>query len=70
MAYAEFERSRKRLGDLSEDQEQALRVMINAIVSRFTHPVIKRLRESEDGHSSYLSAWRDLYHRGPNDPNE
>ncbi len=65
MAFAELERSRKRLGDLSEDQEQALQVMINAIVNRFTHPVIKQLRESEDGHSPYLSAWRDLYHRDP-----
>jgi glutamyl-tRNA reductase len=63
MAFSELERSRKRLGDLSEDQEQALRVMINAIVNKFTHPVIKQLRDSENGHSPYLSAWRDLYHR-------
>jgi len=67
MAFSEFERSRKRLGDLSEDQEQALRVMLNAIVNKFTHPVIKQLRESEDGHSPYLSAWRNLYHRDPHD---
>jgi glutamyl-tRNA reductase len=65
MAFSEFERSRKRLGDLNEDQEQALRVMINAIINKFTHPVIKQLRESENGHSPYLSAWRDLYHRDP-----
>jgi glutamyl-tRNA reductase len=65
MAFTEFERSRKRLGDLSEDQEQALRVMINAIVNRFTYPVIKQLRDSEDGHSPYLSAWRNFYHRDP-----
>jgi len=67
MAFSELERSRKRLGDLSEDQEQALRVMINAIVNKFTHPVIKQLRNSEDGHSPYLSAWRDLYHRDPHE---
>src|SRR6266540_1123965 len=67
MAFSELERSRKRLGGLSEDQEQALRVMINAIVNKFTHPVIKQLRESEDGHSPYLSAWRDLYHRDPSE---
>jgi glutamyl-tRNA reductase len=65
IAFAEFERSRKRLGDLTDDQEQALRVMINAIVNKFTHPMVKQLRESEDGHSPYLSAWRDLYHRDP-----
>jgi glutamyl-tRNA reductase len=67
MAFSELERSRKRLGDLSEGQEQALRVLINAIVNKFTHPVIKQLRESEDGHSPYLSAWRDLYHRDRSD---
>jgi len=67
MAFSELERSRKRLGDLSEDQEQALRVMVNAIVNKFTHPVIKQLRDSEDGHSPYLSAWRDLYHRDPHE---
>lgn len=63
MALAELERSRKRLGNLSEDQEEALRVMLNSIVNKFTQPVIKQLRESEDGHSPYLSAWRELYHR-------
>ncbi|MEK7831471.1 MAG: glutamyl-tRNA reductase, partial [Acidobacteriota bacterium] len=63
LALGEFERSRKRLGDLSEEQEEALRVMLNAIVNKFTQPVIKQLRESENGHSPYLSAWREAYHR-------
>jgi glutamyl-tRNA reductase len=63
MALAELERSRKKLGALDEDQEEALRVMVNAIVNKFMHPVIKQMRESEDGHSPYLAAWRDLYHK-------
>ncbi|HMV86753.1 MAG TPA: glutamyl-tRNA reductase [Blastocatellia bacterium] len=63
LAFAELERSRKRLGNLSQDQEEALRVMLNSIVNKFTLPVIKQLRESEDGHSPYLSAWREMYHR-------
>lgn len=62
LAFAELERSRKRLGDLSEQQEEALRVMLNAIVNKFTQPVIKQLRESENGHSPYLSVWREMYH--------
>jgi glutamyl-tRNA reductase len=62
MAFAELERSRKKLGNLDEDQEDALRAMLNAIVNKFTHPVIKQMRESQDGHSPYLAAWRDLYH--------
>lgn len=63
LAFAELERSRKRLGDLTEEQEEALRVMVNAIVNKFAQPVIKQLRESEDGHSTYLKAWRGFYHR-------
>lgn len=61
IAQAEFDRSRKRLGELTAGQEEAIRVMINAIVNKFTHPVIKELRESEDGHSSYLKTFRDFY---------
>lgn len=61
LALAEFDRSRKRLGDLSADQEEAIRVMINSIVNKFTNPVIRELRESEDGHSSYLKAFREFY---------
>jgi glutamyl-tRNA reductase len=63
MAFAEMERSRKRLGDLSEEQQEAMRVMINAIVNKLTQPVIKQLRESEDGHSPLLAAWKEMYHR-------
>ena len=61
LAFAELERSRKRLGNLSQQQEEALRVMVNAIVNKFTQPVIKQLRESENGHSPYLSVWREMY---------
>lgn len=63
LAFAELERSRKRLGNLSAEQEEALRVMLNAIVNKFTQPVIKQLRASEDGHSPYLATWRELYHK-------
>jgi len=59
----EFDRSRKRLGELSPEQEQAVHVLLNAVVNKLTLPVIKQLRESEDGHSVLLEAWRDFYHR-------
>lgn len=62
LALAELERSRKRLGPLTADQEEALHVMLNALVNKFTHPIIKQLRESEEGHSAYLDAFRELYH--------
>jgi glutamyl-tRNA reductase len=63
LAFNEFERSRKRLGDLTPEQEEAVRVMLNAVVNRFTHPIIQKMRESEDGHSAYLDAFREFYHR-------
>ena len=62
LAFAEFDRSRKRLGHLDAEQEEALRIMLNGIVNKFTQPVIKQMKESEGGHSQYLQAWRDLYH--------
>jgi glutamyl-tRNA reductase len=67
MAFAELERSRKRLGDLDQEQEETLRVMLNAIVNKFTQPVIKQMKDSDDGHSLYLEAWRELYHRDDKD---
>lgn len=63
MALAEFSRSRKRLGDLTPDQEEGIRVMLHAVVNKFTHPIIRQLRESEDSHSTYLQAWREVYRR-------
>ncbi len=63
LALDELERSRKRLGELTPEQEEALQVMLNSIVNKFTHPIIKQLRDSEDGHSAYLEAFREFYHQ-------
>ena len=63
IALDELERSRKRLGALTPEQEDALQVMLNSIVNKFTHPIIKQLRDSEDGHSPYLEAFREFYHQ-------
>jgi glutamyl-tRNA reductase len=63
LALAELDRSRKRLGDLNEQQEAALQTMLNAIVNRFTQPVIRHLRESDENQSPILDVWRKLYRR-------
>ncbi len=63
MALDELERSRKRLGELTPEQEAALHVMLNSLVNKFTHPIIKQMRETEDGHSPYMEAFREFYHR-------
>ena len=60
---SELERSRRRLEPLSDEQREAVRTLVDSIVNKLTLPVIKQLRESEDGHSRYLEAWRELYHR-------
>ncbi|MFN7926527.1 MAG: glutamyl-tRNA reductase [Blastocatellia bacterium] len=63
LALDELERSRKRLGQLTPEQEDAIRLMLNGIVNKFTHPIIRQLRDSEDGHSPYLEAFREFYHQ-------
>jgi glutamyl-tRNA reductase len=63
LAQEELERTRKRLGELTPEQEEALQVMLNSLVNKFTHPIIKQLRDSEDGHSPYLEAFRAFYHQ-------
>ncbi len=63
MVQSEFERSRKRLGELTPEQEDAVRVLLNAVVNRLTLPVIRQLRESDEGHSNYIEAWRELSRR-------
>jgi hypothetical protein len=37
--------------------------MLHAVVNKFTHPILKQLRESDDGPSAYLQAWRKIYRR-------
>ncbi|MGH9845370.1 MAG: glutamyl-tRNA reductase [Blastocatellia bacterium] len=63
IAFSELERSRKQLGELSQEQEAALRTMLNSIVNKFTQPVIRQLRESEDNQLPYLEAWRRMIQR-------
>lgn len=62
MVEAELERTRKKLGNVTDEQEEAIRVLLNAVVNRLTHPVIKQLR-SEEGQSNYLEVWREQNQR-------
>lgn len=71
MVQVELERSRRKLGPLSPEQERTIRTLLNSVVDKLTMPVIKQLRESEDGHSHFLEAWRELYpHRDHKDEKE
>lgn len=63
MARTELERSRKRLGDLSPQQEEAISVLLNSVVNKLTLPLIKQLQDSEDARAQFLETWREFYQR-------
>lgn len=46
IAEDEFERHRARLGDLTPEQEQAVRKLLQSAVNKIAHPLIQRLRRS------------------------
>jgi glutamyl-tRNA reductase len=62
IADEEFERQRPRLGDLTPEQERAVRSMLLSTVNKIAHPVIQRLRRSYDsGEEENVKAWRDSF---------
>ncbi len=63
MVEGELERRRRKLGNVTDEQEEVIRVLLNAVVNRLTHPVIKQLRDSEEGQSTYLEVWREQNQR-------
>src|SRR5262249_8150188 len=48
IANAEFERNRKRLGDLTPDQELAIKSMLGSLTNKLSHPLVVRLRQSAE----------------------
>ncbi len=62
LAQDEYERQRHRLGDLTPEQERAVRAMLAAAVNKIAHPVIHRMRRSHyTGEDENLQAWRDSF---------
>ncbi|HZB44275.1 MAG TPA: glutamyl-tRNA reductase, partial [Pyrinomonadaceae bacterium] len=62
IAQGEFERQRQRLGDLTPEQERAVRALLTSAVNKIAHPVIHRMRRSYDtGEDENLRAWRDIF---------
>jgi glutamyl-tRNA reductase len=56
LALNEFQRNRKRMGDLSQEQETAIRdVLIPSLVNKLSHPIIVHLRTAaRNGDSSQV----------------
>ncbi|HEX8687176.1 MAG TPA: glutamyl-tRNA reductase, partial [Pyrinomonadaceae bacterium] len=62
IAEEEFKRQRSRLGQLTPEQEQAVRALIKSTVNKISHPVLQRMRRSYDtGDEENMQAWRDIF---------
>jgi glutamyl-tRNA reductase len=62
IARAEMARQRKRLGELTPEQERAIENLLLSTVNKIAHPVIHRLRNSYDmGEEVNVKAWRDIF---------
>jgi glutamyl-tRNA reductase len=48
IAAAEFERNRKRLGDLTSEQEQAIKNMLSSLTNKLSHPLVVRMKQSAE----------------------
>lgn len=62
IALSEFERTRHKLGDLTPEQEQAIKQhLLGSLVNKFMHPLITTLREGSRG--SEGNNLVELYHQ-------
>jgi glutamyl-tRNA reductase len=68
LAAAEYRRHRRRLGELTAEQEQAIvSVLLPSIVNKISHPMITHLRDSvRDSQTphEHISIWRRIFHLG------
>jgi|CXWK01.1.fsa_nt_gi glutamyl-tRNA reductase len=68
VAIGEYRRLRRRLGDLTPEQEEAiLSVLLPSIVNKISHPMIAHMRDSarRDGHADGgVSIWRRIFGLG------
>ena len=68
VAASEYTRLRKKLGDLSPEQEQAIRdLLLPSIINKISHPIIAHMRESTSREASAeesVSIWRRIFRLG------
>lgn len=66
IAREELKRQRARLGELTPKQERAVEALLLSTVNKIAHPVIDRMRRSQDtGEDDGVRAWREVF--GPED---
>ena len=62
IARGEIKRQRGRLGELTPEQERAVENLVTSVVNKISHPVINRLRRSQEtGSEENLQAWREVF---------
>lgn len=62
VAREELARQRRRLGQLSPEQERAIEALLISTIDQISHPVIQRMRCSfESGQSNLAGIWLDAF---------
>ncbi|HEX8890987.1 MAG TPA: glutamyl-tRNA reductase [Pyrinomonadaceae bacterium] len=62
IAQAELARQRRRLGELSQEQERAVEALLISTVNKISHPVIQQMRRSfESGEGDLAGIWLDAF---------
>jgi glutamyl-tRNA reductase len=62
IAQAELARQRRRLGELSPEQERAVEALLISTINKISHPLIQQMRRSfEAGHSDLADIWLDAF---------
>jgi glutamyl-tRNA reductase len=71
VAIGEYSRLRKKLGDLTPDQEEAITtLLLPSIINKISHPIISHMREGvtkESGGEESVSIWRRIFRLGGDD---
>jgi glutamyl-tRNA reductase len=62
IAHEELARQRRRLGDLSPEQERAIEALLHSTINKISHPVIQQMRRSfETGQSEMADIWLEAF---------
>jgi glutamyl-tRNA reductase len=68
VALAELDRLRRKLGDLTPEQEGAIReILLPSIINKISHPMIAHMRDSATGGEDVdesISIWRRVFRLG------
>jgi glutamyl-tRNA reductase len=61
IARLELTRQRSRLGNLTQEQENAIEALLLSTVNKISHPVLSHMRRSYESDTDSIKAWRDIF---------